>query len=326
MAAGRIAVRLGIGLAAALMLAACGAAASPTPAPAASTAVVASPSPVATAAPATAAPTATPAPSPSLWAQGKSSAVTGTITCGTLVKAGTERDTGTPYVMIGHDLACTSALSDPRVSGSGTYNLSAQSWDPGFAKNGTNAVQWGYQTIKGPDGTWAGRCYGFYDKDGILRHSCMLAGDGGYKGLMFTSLGTVPANASTADVVGTVQPGMPLPGFMVTPLASGGTFPTGRWINSSEDGTPAYFDFEKNGTWKFTGVYTTGPELITSGTYKVSGEAFTYVTDTYCKAAGGQQGTYTWVLAGGALMFQVKNDPCTDRLGVMTSGMWVPAQ
>lgn len=325
MAARRIGVRLGIGLVAALMLAACGAAATPSPVPAASTAAVASATPAATQAPATVKPAATPAPTPP-WTEGKSAAVTGTIDCGTMVKGGTEPASGPPWYLIGQDLACMSTLNDVRVSGTGTYNLSVQSWDPTAPQKGTNSVHWGYQTIKGPDGTWAGRCYGLYGQDGVLRNSCILAGAGGYRGLIFVINGTVPTNSSTADVIGSIQPGMPLPGYAVTPFASGGAFPVGRWTAASKDGTPGFLEYRKDGSWTFSTESTTGTEVVSSGKYTVSGNTISFTADTYCKGVGKEQGTDTWALTGGVLVFQPKSDPCSDRVGVLTTAAWVPAQ
>jgi hypothetical protein len=213
MCAYHVAGRLAAGVAVVTLVAGCGAAASPPPS--------AAPTPTAapTVAPtATAAPTATPAPAPSLWTQGEAAAVTGTISCGTVIKAGAEGSSPPPYTLIDQDLLCAAAASDPRVTGTGSFSLNIEGWDPALPTWGSNGVAWGYQEIQGPDGTWAGRTYGLYDKDGVLHNFGVMVGGGAYEGLIYAMAGTVPASSSTADTVGLIQPGAPPPGFPVTPF------------------------------------------------------------------------------------------------------------
>ncbi len=180
--------------------------------------VVIAPSPTSTAMP-----TATPAPTPTStpWSSGKAAAVTGITDCGTVTKDGVEQTDTAPYTLTGRILACTVLASDPRVSGPGSLVLNVAGWDPTLFTAGTNGVTWSYQEIKGPDGTWTGRNYGLYDKDGILHNYGVFVGSGAYKGLIYICYGTVPANTYTATTVGVIQPGDPPPGFPVTPFAGG---------------------------------------------------------------------------------------------------------
>ena len=131
-----------------------------------------------------------------------------------MTKAGTLQETTFPYTMTDEELACTASASDPRVTGTGTFNLNFEAWYPW----GDYGVTWAYEEIKGPDGTWAGRCYGIYDQDGVFHNYAILVGSGTYKGLIYAVVGTVPTNSTTADTVGWIQPGTPPPGFPVTPF------------------------------------------------------------------------------------------------------------
>jgi hypothetical protein len=212
MGMGSRANRLAVGLAALVVVAGCGATTTPSPVP-----PVTMPPPTASPV-AVATPTSAPTPTPTPWSQGTAAAVTGTINCGTVVKAGAEGSSPPPYTLIGRDLLCAAAASDPRVTGTGSFSLNIEGWDPALPTLGNNGVAWGYQEIQGPDGTWAGRTYGIYDKDGILHNFGVMAGSGAYDGLIYAVAGTVPASSSTADTVGVIQSGAPPPGYMVTPF------------------------------------------------------------------------------------------------------------
>jgi hypothetical protein len=209
----RAAGRLVAGLAIVTLVAGCGAAASPspsaTPLPPATPAATATPTPT---------PTPTPAPTPTPWSSGKAAAVTGTIDCGVVATAGTEQTATAPYTLSNQTNTCEAVASDPRVSGPGSLVLNIEGWDPALWTMGTNGVAWMYEEIKGPDGTWAGRTYGLYDKDGILHNYGILVGSEAYAGLIYVVHGTVPANSAIADTVGVIQPGTPPPGFPVTPF------------------------------------------------------------------------------------------------------------
>jgi hypothetical protein len=131
-----------------------------------------------------------------------------------VIKEGTLQETTFPYTLTDQELACTTSESDPRVTGTGTFNLNFESWYP----NGDYGVAWAYHEIKGPDGTWAGRTYGLYDQDGVFHNYSVLVGSGAYKGLIYAVVGTVPAGGTKAETVGWIQAGTPPPGFPVTPF------------------------------------------------------------------------------------------------------------
>jgi len=208
----RVAGRLVAGLAVVTLAAGCGTAATASPSAAPTPAAAATATPTATPAP-----TGTPTPAPSLWTEGKAAAVTGTSDCGVVVTPGTWQRATAPYTLRNQTNSCTVDASDPRVSGPGSIVINVEGWDPSMANN---FVQWTYQEIKGPDGTWAGRAYGLYDQDGILHAYGVLVGSGAYEGLIYVTYTTVPANSATADTVGVIQPGAPPPGFPVTPFAA----------------------------------------------------------------------------------------------------------
>lgn len=160
-----------------------------------------------------AAATVVPASSPA-----PSTAVTGTSTCG-LEASGVWHTVTLPYGVTNHILSCFDAGTDPRVSGPSTIVTNLESWDEGLLRQDpANATSWWDYTIEGPDGTWAGRGYGFYDDDGVLHQLSILAGSGAYEGMTFTIAGTVPAGSSTADYSGLIQPGSLPPGFPVMPF------------------------------------------------------------------------------------------------------------
>lgn len=138
--------------------------------------------------------------------------------CNTVVTAGAESSPGVKPSTLTHQIfVCTVTTNDPRVNGSGNLDLNIEGWDP---MAGYNAVDWAYQEIKGPAGSWAGRTYGVYDKDGIMRGLEVLVGSGAYTGLVFVNAGTVPFNTANVDIIGVIQPGTPPPGFPVTPLTT----------------------------------------------------------------------------------------------------------
>ena len=204
--------RLMAGLAFVTLAAGCGATATASPSAAPTPAAAATAAPTATGAP-----TATPAPTPapSLWTDGKAAAVTGRSDCGVVAIPGTWQQATAPYTLRSQTNTCTATSSDPRVSGPGKIVINVEGWDPSIANN---YVQWAYQEIKAPDGTWTGRAYGLYDKDGILHAYSVFVGSGAYDGLIYVNDATVPANSAVADTVGVIQPGSPPPGFPVTPF------------------------------------------------------------------------------------------------------------
>jgi hypothetical protein len=159
-----------------------------------------------------------PAPTPTLWTDGKAAAVVGSMDCNPVVKAGAESSPGVkPHTLTHQIFRCTVTTNDPRVNGSGNLDLNIEGWDPIL---GYNAVDWAYQEIKGPAGSWAGRIYGVHDKEGFMRALGVLVGSGAYKGLVFVNSGTVPVDTANVDIIGVIQPGTPPPGFPVTPLTT----------------------------------------------------------------------------------------------------------
>jgi hypothetical protein len=184
-----------------------------TPTPAASAAVT-TPTATPTAAPT---PTPTPMPTPTLWTDGKAAAVVGSMDCNTVVKAGAESSPGVmPNTLTHQILSCVVTTNDKRVNGSGRLDLNIASWDP---KQGYNAIDWGYQEIVLPEGSWAGRTYGIYDNDGVAHGYGVMVGSGAYEGLIFSTSGTVPFNSAVVAIIGLIQPGSPPPGFPVGPFA-----------------------------------------------------------------------------------------------------------
>ena len=81
-------------------------------------------------------------------------------------------------------------------------------------------VFWGYQTIKGPDGTWAGRIYALIDNDSIFHGFGVLIGNEAYKGLIYAVSWTIPYRSPEGQIVGLIQPGAPPPDFPIAPLAT----------------------------------------------------------------------------------------------------------
>ncbi len=122
----RAAGRLLAGLAVIALLGGCAAGASPSPPPTQSPAAAVTTAPTATPVPTvvpTSTPTAAPTPSPTLWSSREAAAVTGTLDCGTVTKAGEEQVATPPYTLTGQVLACKATASDPRVTGTGSFSL-----------------------------------------------------------------------------------------------------------------------------------------------------------------------------------------------------------
>jgi hypothetical protein len=145
-------------------------------------------------------------------------AVTGTSSCPDELIEGVGQFTALPYTLTGKVHACDYAMSDPRVSGTGTLDINIETWDPALTtRPGTNMVLWGGQTIEGPEGTWSGRHYGFYDEQGVVHDVSVLAGNGAYEGWTFVFSTTVPSG-TTGDVIGVIHHSSPPPGYPVEPF------------------------------------------------------------------------------------------------------------
>jgi hypothetical protein len=150
-------------------------------------------------------------------AEGESTAVTGTSVCGPW-KAGSPQLSSLPYSLTGQVLRCTETASDPRVTGTNTAVINVEGWDESLQREvPINAVTWNDFTLEGPDGTWSGHGYGFYDADGVLHVVHISSGSGAYEGLTYTTSSTARAGTGQLDFIGLIQTSSPPPGFPVAP-------------------------------------------------------------------------------------------------------------
>jgi hypothetical protein len=132
-----------------------------------------------------------PEPADAVW-------VTGTATPGVLVEAGTRTEIGDITQTRGEVFNDTMAMSDPRVSGTGTgtWNQDAYPGDVG--------ISWGTYRLENQDGAWSGT---FTSADGpTAMASGFLVGEGGYEGLTFYWHQDV---GEAITVVGIIFPGGP---------------------------------------------------------------------------------------------------------------------
>lgn len=189
-----------LAIAAALLLAGCSAAgATPTPTPSPTPAPAVSPSPVVTPSPTAA---ATPTPVPTTDGQGDEY-VTGTLSL-TLTTAPSETKVGDVTQLRGGVVTIDTSMNDPRVSGTGTFAFSADT----YTKVGS---EWGTFRLENAGGTWEGQCSGgAWDLGNATMWSCWLLGSGAYHGytsyLQFVGSedGTVPPSLE-----GIIYPGSP---------------------------------------------------------------------------------------------------------------------
>ena len=150
--------------------------------------------------------------------EGESTAVTGTSDCH-LRKGGISQISTPPYSLTGHVLTCIETASDPRVTGTSTVAINVEGWDENLQRDvPVSAVTWNDFTLQGPEGTWSGHGYGFYDADGIVHVVHISSGSGAYEGLTYTTSSTAPAGTAELDFIGLIQTGSPPPGFPVAPF------------------------------------------------------------------------------------------------------------
>jgi hypothetical protein len=94
-------------------------------------------------------------------------------------------------------------MDDPRVSGTGTYQLSAgASGSLGFASGTLRLVT--------ADGAWAGTCTGsVWDGPSAGALSCWLQGSGPYAGMTYYLNHRLRGGSAPDDLLGTILPGEP---------------------------------------------------------------------------------------------------------------------
>jgi len=99
-------------------------------------------------------------------------------------------------------------------------------------------------------------------------------------------------------------------------------FPTGKWTGTGPAGEVAVMEYGSDGRWSLSidGI------VDTSGTYSTDANTFTFLTDTYCKGQGAEQGTYTWASENNQLTFKKQTDACDARIGAVSGGAWTPVK
>jgi hypothetical protein len=154
---------------------------------------------------------------------GESTPVTGTSVCW-LKTAGTYQFASAPYSLTDHVLTCSEVASDPRVTGTMTMVINIEGWSEGIKQEDpANSVLWTDYLLVGPDGTWSGHGYGFYEADGTTRILHIATGSGAYEGLTYTQSITVTASTANADTIGLIQTGPLPPGYSDAPFSEPGS-------------------------------------------------------------------------------------------------------
>lgn len=267
-----------------------------------------------------------PSPGQSPAAQAGYVAVTGTSDC-VLGTAGPMQLASPPYTLTNQVLKCDEVASDPRVTGQSTVAINIESWDRGGMVAGVpaNAVSWSDSVLQGPEGTWSGHQYGFYDKDGVLHLVGIASGSGAYEGLVYVSSATAPRGEAHLDLVGLIQPGSAPPGFPEAPSPTGTVLPTGKW--TAQQDALWVLELRPDGTWTATaGASLDSQGEISSGTYSTDNDMLTFLTDTLCTEQNAEQGTYSWTHANDQLTLTVQSDTCMARVGAIDQGVvWTAA-
>ena len=151
---------------------------------------------------------------------GESTGVTGYSTCRPRL-GGTLHEESMPYSVTDLVLACQETASDPRVEGDSTVAITIEGWGEGLRhQDPTNTITWNDYELKGPEGTWSGRGYGFYDATGDGHLLTIATGSGAYEGLTYMQSFTVPAGGASSRTVGLIQAGSPPPFLSEALLAS----------------------------------------------------------------------------------------------------------
>lgn len=100
-------------------------------------------------------------------------------------------------------ITVTTRMSDPRVSGTGTWRVNADRY-------ATTGPRWGAYRLENADGAWDGPCSGAaWDTGDGGAWSCQLTGSGAYDGYSYLFLATT-SDPGIDDVRGVIVPG-PLP-------------------------------------------------------------------------------------------------------------------
>jgi hypothetical protein len=99
-------------------------------------------------------------------------------------------------------ITVTTRMSDPRVSGTGTWRVSAD-------LHPTTGPRWGTYRLENAAGAWDGTCSGAASDAGSGgAWSCRLTGSGAYDGYSYLFSAT-PSESGTDDVRGVIVPGLP---------------------------------------------------------------------------------------------------------------------
>ena len=105
------------------------------------------------------------------------------------------------------------------MAGTSTVVLGVESWDEMLLMEDQPTPSRGAtSTLQGPEGTWTGHGYGFYDTDGTAHNMTIATGSGDYEGLTYIQSITVPAGSANPVSVGLIQRGSLPPGFPVMPF------------------------------------------------------------------------------------------------------------
>ncbi len=154
---------------------------------------------------------------------GESTAVTGTSVCW-LKTSGTFQLTSAPYSLSDQVLTCSEDASDPRVTGTMTLVINIEGWSEGIKlEDPANSHLRTDYALVGPDGTWNGHGFGFYEADGTAHVVHIATGSEAYQGLTYTQSITVEAGTANATYVGLIQTGsLPL-GYPDAPFSEPGS-------------------------------------------------------------------------------------------------------
>ena len=114
--------------------------------------------------------------------------------------------------------------------------------------------------------------------------------------------------SATGCASSTSKPSLPTPGIATS------DFPTGVFLWQGEDPLGGHrVEYKTDGSYVYSG-HGRG----TTGKYTVTGDQIVFI-DSYC---GGKQGLYSWAFSGETLTFELLEDNCADRSGVLGNSAW----